>query len=78
MTVEELLHEWQRLRSHSQQVGAAAGEVVVPPLECVQFILELQGLVSGDVLHQLQPGVHGAVHGFLLGCYLFGFSLKRK
>lgn len=67
MAVMEVLQQWQCLRSLTQEISSAAAQVSVPSLQSIQLVLELKSLVSGDVLHQLQAGLHSGFYGLLLG-----------
>ncbi|KAE8750219.1 hypothetical protein FOCC_FOCC003027 [Frankliniella occidentalis] len=66
VAVVELLHQGQGLLGVLEQVGATRCQVVVAALQRVQLVLELDGLVVRDVLHEFHAAIQGAVHGRLL------------
>lgn len=78
VAVIQLLNQRQGLRSHSQQICSFASQVVVSPLESVKLVLQLESLVSRDVLHEFETRLHGAVDCFVLRGYLFGLFLVKK
>ena len=62
----EGLHEGQHVLRVLEQLGGLARQVVVLTLQRVQLVLELNGLLAGDVLHELLAVVQHLVHAPLL------------